>query len=100
MTSAYGFAGGAGSKFRGRADKCGLSRRSGGVFLAQVEERQRGLGSAATLVALLRVGADDGLLLVLDGEDPVADGIALHRQLHEPARAFLRDDLEVESLAA
>ena len=43
---------------------------------------------------------DERLRFVLDGEDAVADGEALERQGHEPARAFVRHDLEMIGLAA
>ena len=57
------------------------ARRSAGrlrrVFFSEVEQGERGLGRAAALVGLGRIGAGDRLRFVLDGQDAVADRIAL-----------------------
>ena len=45
----------------------------GRVFFAEFQQRERRPRRVAALVALLRVGADDRLLLILDGQDAVAD---------------------------
>ncbi len=64
-------------------------------------QRDRGARRVAALVALRRIGANDGLRLVLDGQDAVA-----HRQqvlngdVHDGARTLARDDLEMIGLAA
>ena len=62
--------------------------------------RARRAPHAPPLSPSLRVGANDRLGLVLDGEDAVADGEALKRQVHQRARAFVRHDLEMIGLAA
>ena len=62
--------------------------RLGSVLLAQHEQGERGAGRMPALVALGRIGADDRLGLVLDGEDAVADREALERQVHQRRERF------------
>src|SRR5690348_4461159 len=73
---------------------------SGRVFLPEIVERQRGASGSTTLVELGGIAAGNRLRFILDGHDAVADGEALQRQVHEPARAFVRDHLEMIGLAA
>src|SRR4051794_32639932 len=70
------------------------------VLFAEIEQSERGLRGAATLVELGWVAAGDRLRLVLNGEDSVADRVALQCQFHDPARAFVRDHFKMISLAA
>src|ERR1043165_9127441 len=73
--------------------------RLGRVLLAQFVEREGGTSRAPALVAEARIAALARLLLILDGEDSVADRITLHRQFHEAARAFVGDDLKMIGLS-
>src|SRR4051812_29311285 len=66
----------------------------------QPQHGQRRLGRLAALVLLVRSGPGEGLGLVLDGEDAVADGEAVEGERHDPARALAGDDLEMIGLAA
>ena len=62
--------------------------------------RARRCAAASPPLSLRRVGADERLGLVLDGEDAVADGEAVEGQRHQAAGAFAGDDLEMIGLAA
>ena len=62
------------------------------------KSRPRGI---APLVALLGVRARQGLVLVIDGQNAIAEReFSRKGNLHEGARAFIRDDLEMMSFAA
>jgi hypothetical protein len=54
----------------------------------------------AALVTLAWISADDRLGLVFDGEDAVADGETLQRQVHQALRASVRHQLEMVGLTA
>ena len=56
--------------------------------------------SPPLLSSLARARAQ-ACVLVVDGEDAVAERqLSRHRQIHQPARGFHRDDLEMDGLAA
>ena len=83
------------------------SRLARGVVVRAAPKRrrdragERGLGRAAALVALGRVGADDRLRFILDGEDAVADREALRASGPSAPRALSFDDhFEMIGLAA
>ena len=69
-------------------------------FLLHREQRHRGLGGAGAFVELGRIGADHRLRFVLDGEHAVADRDPVHRQRHDPARAFAGHDFKMIGLAS
>src|SRR6185437_4303108 len=73
---------------------------SGREFLSKLEHCKRGFRSGAALVEKSGIAPGNGLRLIFDGENAVAHGIALKRQLHEPARALIGNDLEMISFAA
>ena len=52
------------------------------------------------LVHLGHTGAGPGLVQVFHGEDAIADGEALKREIHEGAGTFARHDVVVPGLAA
>ena len=61
---------------------------------------ERGLGGAAALVEPSGVGAFQGLLLGVDGQDAVAERQpARDRDVHERPRALARDDIVMAGLA-
>jgi hypothetical protein len=63
--------------------------------------RQDGAHRIAALVGLFHARARPGLRLGIDGENAVADRKALrHRKIHERAGGFLRDDFEMNGVAA
>src|SRR5690554_2809232 len=62
---------------------------------------QRRARRIAALVLAVRPRADPGLLLVLDGQDPVADGRAvMDGEILQAAGAFVAHHLEMIGLAA
>ena len=65
------------------------------------DQRQRRARGVAAFVLLFHARAGQGLRLVLDGDDAVADRqSARQRKLHQAARRLMRDDLEMDGLAA
>src|SRR6476659_7798984 len=74
--------------------------RSRRVLLPELVQRERGLRRTAAFVEPRRIAPFDGLRLVLDGEDAVADSESLQRQVHDSPRAFIRHDFEMIGLAA
>ncbi len=63
--------------------------------------RERSAGRVAAFVALPRIGAHHRLRLVLDGQDAIAERQAQsQRYIHQSARAFVGDELEMIGLAA
>src|SRR6185437_15150938 len=73
---------------------------SGREFLAKLEHCKRGSCSSAAFVEPSGVAPCNRLRFILDGENAVAHGIALERQLHQPARALIGHDLEMIGFAA
>ena len=66
----------------------------------ELRHNERGAGGVGALVTFIRAGAGARLGFVLDGENAIADGeLLLDRKLHQPARGFVRHQLEVVGLA-
>src|SRR5665647_2610450 len=76
-----------------------LRRELVGAMLER-QHRQSRLGGVGALMAMRAADAIFRLRLGVDGEDAVADGkLALHGQVHQAARRFIRNDLEMIGLA-
>src|SRR3954452_12431011 len=62
---------------------------------------ERGPRGIAALVHLGDAGSRPHPILVVDGQDAVAEGqAARHRKIHQRPRGFLRHDLEMDGVAA
>ncbi len=65
------------------------------------DQSKRGARGIAAFILLLGAGARPGLRFAVDGDDAVADrDLARHRKLHQSARGLVRDDLEMNGVAA
>src|ERR1700692_1928603 len=69
--------------------------------LLETDQRQGRARGVATLVLLFHAGARPGLRFGIDRDDAVADRhFARDGELHQAARRLMRDDLEVNGVAA
>ena len=85
----------------GRAGRRHLASLPFSQFRFECDHRKRRFRRRAALVHLAHPRARPGLLVVLDGQDAVADRKPMRDgEIHERSRGFVRDGVVVRGLAA